>query len=222
MQRLQVPSPTVERELCWNGAGRLYAAAGVLRAGEAQAGLPPGQAALQRTARCRSFRRYLLLRGVSLSAPLALRAVCRRASGPGQDGGSSARDYPSPRVRTTGMNASDLAPVTLHKGFIADPDRVEAQLKRLDWERRDGAPRCEYYCNDLPEPYTYGSGKYARTYFPREALKRLDQVFQDESAFVEADGWQYFGDSSRRRQVGDVILDVEPRGTDDWAWAHGA
>ncbi len=34
----------------------------------------------------------------------------------------------------------------------------------LDWERRDGAPRREYWQNDFDVPYTYGSGIGIRTY----------------------------------------------------------
>ena len=49
--------------------------------------------------------------------------------------------------------------------FIADPDTAFARLSsELDWERRDDAPRSEYYCNDTPEPYTYGKGRGRRTY----------------------------------------------------------
>lgn len=34
----------------------------------------------------------------------------------------------------------------------------------LDWEKRDDAPRKEYYCNDTDTPYTYGRGAGVRTY----------------------------------------------------------
>lgn len=34
----------------------------------------------------------------------------------------------------------------------------------LDWERRDGTPRREYWQNDYEIPYTYGSGNGIRTY----------------------------------------------------------
>lgn len=60
------------------------------------------------------------------------------------------------------------APIEYIPGFVADPDRVFAALQRdLEWERRDTVPRCEYYCNDLPKPYTYGVGRGEREYMPR-------------------------------------------------------
>jgi alkylated DNA repair dioxygenase AlkB len=34
----------------------------------------------------------------------------------------------------------------------------------LNWVRVGSTPRKEYYCNDIPEPYTYGSGAGVRTY----------------------------------------------------------
>lgn len=34
----------------------------------------------------------------------------------------------------------------------------------LDWVRVGSTPRREYYCNDIPEPYTYGKGAGMRTY----------------------------------------------------------
>jgi alkylated DNA repair dioxygenase AlkB len=40
-------------------------------------------------------------------------------------------------------------------------------INDLEWERRDDAPRYEYYCNDFPDPYTYGQGRGRRTYHPR-------------------------------------------------------
>lgn len=49
--------------------------------------------------------------------------------------------------------------------FVLAPDRAFNRLRdELAWERRDDAPRCEYYCNDVNEPYTYGKGKGRRTY----------------------------------------------------------
>lgn len=52
-------------------------------------------------------------------------------------------------------------------GFVKDPENVfESLLKELEWERRDDAPRSEYYCNDFNEPYVYGRGRGERTYYP--------------------------------------------------------
>jgi len=61
-----------------------------------------------------------------------------------------------------------LAPVEYSSMSIPYADNVFAHLRDdLQWERRDDAPRSEYYCNDLPVPYTYGRGAGRRTYEPR-------------------------------------------------------
>lgn len=56
---------------------------------------------------------------------------------------------------------------------------ADAEFKRLweelDWERREGAPRREYWQNDYDLPYTYGRGEGQRTY----AAKPWDR-FVDE------------------------------------------
>jgi alkylated DNA repair dioxygenase AlkB len=60
------------------------------------------------------------------------------------------------------------APVTYHPKFVPDADAAFESLKNdLEWERRDDAPRCEYYCNDYPKPYIYGRGNGRRLYEPR-------------------------------------------------------
>ena len=60
------------------------------------------------------------------------------------------------------------APVIYAPKFVVDPDRAFAALHdELTWERRGDAPRCEYYCNDVPRPYVYGRGRGERLYEPR-------------------------------------------------------
>ncbi len=60
------------------------------------------------------------------------------------------------------------APVIYVPKFVADPDEAFARLRdELTWERRDDAPRSEYYCNDHNVPYTYGRGAGVRTYMPQ-------------------------------------------------------
>lgn len=44
---------------------------------------------------------------------------------------------------------------------------LQTLLEDLAWERRESTPRGEYYCNDHGVPYTYGSGRGVRTYYPR-------------------------------------------------------
>jgi len=52
--------------------------------------------------------------------------------------------------------------------FIINSDEALASLRdELNWERRDDAPRCEYYCNDIEVPYAYGRNTGRRTYEPR-------------------------------------------------------
>lgn len=60
------------------------------------------------------------------------------------------------------------APVEYIQKFVDNPDAAFAHLRDdLSWERRNDAPRCEYYCNDFPRPYLYGRGTGRRTYEPR-------------------------------------------------------
>lgn len=40
-------------------------------------------------------------------------------------------------------------------------------LHNLRWTRQEGVPRQEVYYNDSGEPYSYGSGRGVRTYFPQ-------------------------------------------------------
>lgn len=59
-------------------------------------------------------------------------------------------------------------PITYIPNFVPNPDEaLKALQTELEWERRDDAPRCEYYCNDINEPYVYGVGRGRRTYFVR-------------------------------------------------------
>ena len=60
------------------------------------------------------------------------------------------------------------APVDYYSEFVSDADEAFVLLRsELDWERRDTAPRCEYYSNDTDVPYTYGRGAGIRTYETR-------------------------------------------------------
>lgn len=57
-----------------------------------------------------------------------------------------------------------MRPIYIER-FVANPDVALKRLSvELEWERREDAPRSEYYCNDTPEPYTYGKGRGRRTY----------------------------------------------------------
>ena len=60
------------------------------------------------------------------------------------------------------------APITYTPKFVPNADEAFQRLRtELEWERREDAPRSEYYCNDFPFPYVYGRGNGRRTYHPR-------------------------------------------------------
>lgn len=60
------------------------------------------------------------------------------------------------------------SPVTYYPSFgVFTFSAFQALRDELNWERRDDAPRCEYYCNDFPKSYVYGRGRGARIYEPR-------------------------------------------------------
>ena len=60
------------------------------------------------------------------------------------------------------------APVRYIPDFVKNADEAFIRLRSdLAWERRDDAPRSEYYCNDFPKPYVYGRGRGLRLYEPK-------------------------------------------------------
>lgn len=55
--------------------------------------------------------------------------------------------------------------VAYETGFVENPAAAfDALWNGLDWKRVGNTPRREYYCNDVPVPYTYGRGVGMRTY----------------------------------------------------------
>lgn len=80
-----------------------------------------------------------------------------------------AHNWLTPVVRFSERPEGDplRPPVQYVDQFVPDADAALYALRGLDWERRDDAPRCEYYCNDFGLPYVYGRGRGRRTYFPR-------------------------------------------------------
>jgi len=66
------------------------------------------------------------------------------------------------------MSEKNDLPITYVSKFIIDPDQILKRLiSELNWERREGTPRSEYYCNDLNTPYVYGRGRGERLYNPQ-------------------------------------------------------
>ncbi len=61
------------------------------------------------------------------------------------------------------------APIIYVPNFVKNADEVFTRLRdELTWEKRDDAPRMEYYCNDIKRPYVYGRGAGRRTYEVQE------------------------------------------------------
>lgn len=71
------------------------------------------------------------------------------------------------------------APIAYIPRFVEDPAAVFEALRGIDWERRPGTPRCEYYCNDHQVPYTYGRGKGIRQYMPKPYIEPILRIRRD-------------------------------------------
>jgi alkylated DNA repair dioxygenase AlkB len=83
------------------------------------------------------------------------------------------------RSREASLRAGETmtAPIEYVPNFVPEPDLMLAALQTgLDWERRDDAPRCEYYCNDFDEPYVYGRGAGQRTYNVRPYTPEILEI----------------------------------------------
>lgn len=52
----------------------------------------------------------------------------------------------------------------------------EALSTQLEWERREGAPRSEYWTSKHGQPYTYGQGAGIRTYESRKSHHYIDAL----------------------------------------------
>lgn len=76
------------------------------------------------------------------------------------------------------------APVTYIAEFLVGDAATQAYLTLRDelaWERRDTAPRSEYWTNTFGRPYTYGRGKGERTYESQPSHAIID-FLRDEIA----------------------------------------
>lgn len=74
-------------------------------------------------------------------------------------------------------------PIRYIDNFVANPNVAFELLKNeVNWERRGDTPRCEYYCNDFNEPYSYGRGRGIRTYHQQP----YHPVISDIRAHIEA------------------------------------
>ncbi len=83
-------------------------------------------------------------------------------------------------------------PVTLIPNYIPAEiasEMFDALCLGLAWERRDTAPRSEYWTNTYDRPYTYGTGAGQRTYEaqPSHAIIDMlgDRIASDTGHFLE-------------------------------------
>lgn len=71
------------------------------------------------------------------------------------------------------------APVAFFPDFLDEQEAAVAFVllrDQLDWVRRDGAPRSEYWTNTFDRPYTYGRDAGRRTYAAQPAHRQIDAV----------------------------------------------
>lgn len=71
----------------------------------------------------------------------------------------------------------DAKPIYLPRAFPSAVQPLLIQgLQGLDWVKHSDAPRQEYYCNDVPAPYTYGRGRGVRTYQVQPWTKEIQFI----------------------------------------------
>ena len=71
-------------------------------------------------------------------------------------------------------------PVTYYPNFIKDPQECLKTLQeQLNWVKRESTPRMEYYINQIPNPYTYGSGRGVRTYDPQPTHPVIENILKE-------------------------------------------
>lgn len=76
-----------------------------------------------------------------------------------------------------GTSPVNLYPNFMHSLGDAAPEIMFSALSsELAWERRDGAPRSEYWTNTFGRPYTYGRGEGERTYQASQPHPMVDYV----------------------------------------------
>ena len=79
------------------------------------------------------------------------------------------------------------APITYVPKHILNADAAFAALRdELQWVKHDDAPRHEYYCNDVPKPYTYGRGNGVRTYEPQPYHPMILEIRKSVEAFANS------------------------------------
>lgn len=77
----------------------------------------------------------------------------------------------------------------------------------LDWERRDTAPRAEYWCNTTGQSYTYGHGLGKRTYEAKSMPFQIHNVAMELDLHTEFNPIEY-----------GCFLNMYEDGTDALGW----
>lgn len=66
-------------------------------------------------------------------------------------------------------------PVEYYAGFVSNPENDVEYFNNIDWENRTAARREAFFAT-VTDPYTYGTGDYARTYVPRPMDARVAEI----------------------------------------------
>lgn len=59
-----------------------------------------------------------------------------------------------------------MNPTCYYDNFLADADDYFSYMKDTEWQSIDKVPRKEAFFSTNDVPYSFGSGEYARTYYP--------------------------------------------------------
>ena len=86
---------------------------------------------------------------------------------------------------------ANTAPVTYVPGFLADPQMVFDRLwNELSFEKREDAPRMEFWTNIFGQNYSYGRGAGLRTYSSQPTHELIEAV---KTALATVVGFSYEG-----------------------------
>lgn len=79
----------------------------------------------------------------------------------------------------TNEATAPIVPIQYWASALPEDARLMEELwNGLGWERRDGAPRREYYVNPNGRAYTYGRGAGRREYLPRPATPAIMEIWR--------------------------------------------
>lgn len=93
---------------------------------------------------------------------------------------------------------------------VANPSWCYSELLSLDWERRDDAPRYEYWTSRLGKSYTYGRGRGERTYESKPTTTLINMINIKASMIYSA--------GTRRALFEGCFLNRYEHGRDHLGW----